>query len=389
MSPRLLLASIAVALLAGPLAIGCADAAPDDGAASTESAFTVDKGDRFVVSATPTRIVLRKRAGSVAFPFDERSLAGKAVLIHPVEKRGTDGVYARAERVTSDGDVLVVDSVPLTFAEMEAITEDEVVRIFVDSRAKLQTAPQGVRPLGWGGVGFNGLDFTTYVGLARPALLSPGVTVTHDIMRAKLEPDALVDYTRESGLELGLRATLDWKSKLLVTGRIGDTFYKSTPIDSPPLYVTVPIGGIPVPVRLDATAYIACSAIVVGPAEVSVEVSAAATLGGSVRIRPSADAAPSEWFTQGRWAPQADGKASAVPGIRGVTEGSIACALPRIELRARVAGVSGPFLAISPTVATSPTGVTFTATVGAGVEAELFGAKRAAEVTLVTWEPMR
>jgi hypothetical protein len=79
----------------------------------SESAFTVANGARFVVSATEDRIVLARHVVGVAFPFDEASLLGKAILIHPVEHRAEAGVYARALAVESKGDRLIVTSEPL------------------------------------------------------------------------------------------------------------------------------------------------------------------------------------------------------------------------------------------------------------------------------------
>ena len=114
------------ALAAGLVSGACAAPEGDGAATTTESAFTVSNGDRFVVSATPERIVLSKSVGGVAFPFDESSLLGKAILIHPVDRRAAGGVYARALSIEVQDDRFVVTSTPLSLAEMEKITEDEI-----------------------------------------------------------------------------------------------------------------------------------------------------------------------------------------------------------------------------------------------------------------------
>jgi hypothetical protein len=81
-----------------------------------------------------------KHADGAAFPFDKASLAGRALLIHPIARDAATGVYARALSITDEGDHLVVEREPLTFQEMEAITEDQIVRIFIDAVACVRAA---------------------------------------------------------------------------------------------------------------------------------------------------------------------------------------------------------------------------------------------------------
>jgi hypothetical protein len=88
------LLSFGVAVIGLGLAVACAAPPDDAGPGATVSAYTVESGSRFVVSATPRHIVPRKHAGGAAFPFDKASLAGKALLIHihPIARDAATGV---------------------------------------------------------------------------------------------------------------------------------------------------------------------------------------------------------------------------------------------------------------------------------------------------------
>jgi len=371
----------------GALAAGCA--APEgDGAASTASvsAFTVTHGDRFVVSATPERIVLSKEVDGVTFPFDETSLLGKALLIHPVDRRAETGVYARALSVDSDGDHLVVTSEPLTLAEMETITEDDIVRIYVDA-SRLNGSELRPQVAGnFGAIGFNGLNFSAFEGLSRPAFLGAGITLSHELTKVSLVPDVLVDWTHENGLELGLRADFAWHSKLTVGGQVGGEFYHSMTVSAPPLVVTIPIGPVPVPVTLSAAAFVACASVLTGPISAEIAVDVDASIGGSFYVHPTTDTAPTDWVHEGSWQPEVNGNASITPTFKGQLDGTISCAIPRIDLKALVAGVAGPYIAVTPsvTIADPPD---FNIAIAAGVQGKLLGRAAAAEVTLLTWRP--
>lgn len=380
-APLLLLIGAALA------APGCA--APDgDGAVATasQSAFTVSHGDRFVVSATPERIVLAKQVDGIPFPFDETALLGKALLIHPVDRRAANGVYARALDVASEGDHLVVTSEPLTLNEMESITEGDIVRIYVDASRLNGT---GLRPQvagSFGAVGFNGLSFSAFEGLSAPSFLGAGITLSHEIEKVSVSPDVLVDWSHEKGLELGMRSSFTWQSKLVVGGQVGGEFYHSTTISTPSVVVTVPIGPVPVPITLSASAFVACAAVLSGPISVEVAIAADANVGGSFYVRPTTNTAPADWVRQGSWAPEATGSASVTPTFTDKLDGTISCAIPRIDLKALVAGVAGPYLAITPSITISDDS-SFSVAVAAGVQGKLLGKAAATEVTLLTWTP--
>jgi hypothetical protein len=371
---------------AGALAAGCAAPEGDGAQTSAVSAFTVSHGDRFIVSATPERIVLSKEVDGVPFPFDEASLLGKALLIHPVDRRAATGVYARALSVESEGNRLVVTSEPLTLAEMESIAEDDIVRIYVDA-SRLDGS--GLRPQvagNFGALGFNGLNFSAFEGLSAPSFLGAGITLSHEVQKVSVSPDVLIDWSHENGLELGMRSTFAWHSKLTVGGQVGGEFYHSTTISTPSVVVTVPIGPVPVPITLSASAFVACAAVLSGPISVEVAIDADANVGGSFYVHPTSDTAPTDWVHQGTWTPEATGTASVTPTFEGKLDGTISCAIPRIDLKALVAGVAGPYLAITPSIAISDNS-SFSIAIAAGVQGKLLGEAAAAEVTLLSWTP--
>jgi hypothetical protein len=374
--------------------LACGAPAEESSESAGESAFTVSSGDRFVVSATQTEVVLRKRVDGVTFPFDEKSLAGKAILIHPLSARAETGVYARVRSIVSTDDRYVITSEPLSLSEMEDITEDEIVRIYIssnDGRLSPKVA-LGLHPLA-GADGdppppMEGFAPHLFQGLERPEKIGLGVTFANKIKHAAFDPDVLVEYKKETGLELGMRASLDWQSKVTLGGRVGGEFFRSASIKTPAYIVLVPIGPAVVPVSLTAEAYITCSAFVTGPAAVDLDIDVSAQLGGSMRVKKT-NRLPNDWVKPGRWEPQADGSASVKPDLRSAPMiGSVACALPRIQLKAFVAGVAGPYIAIQPTASVTPDELAFSATLSVGVEAQLFKRTVGTELVLKTWKPV-
>lgn len=373
--------------LLGLAAVACG--APDDESVSGgTSAFTVDSGDRFVVSASPTSIVLKKNVDGVDFPFDDAALLGKALLIHPVVHRADEGVYARATAVHDGGDRWEIDAEPLTLEEMETIAEDDVVRIYVKSSSGL-IQPSSLHPLGWGGVSMNGFDMGTGWSFQTPLAASPGISVSHHVAESSFAPEAIVDWSRGKGLEIGARGQLDWRSTLHISGNAAGEVFHSKEVESASYVVTVPIGIVPVPIALRAKGFVTCGVSVAGSAEITIDVDAHATLGGSFVVSPSKDTAPTDWVHEGRWAPTASGRASVTPTAKGSLDigGTISCAFPRIELHADVAGVAGPYLALTPLGVIDNDGAHFEGHVAAGLSAGVLGLSAGVEVNLYTWKP--
>jgi hypothetical protein len=387
------LAVVGLALVAATTTTACGSAS-EESASSGDSAFTVANGDRFIVSATPEQIVFKKVVDGTPFPFDETSLVGKAILIHPAPHRADLGVYARALSVASDDSTYTVTGQALTLAEMESISEDDIVRIYIDPSRARDAQPRAVRPgaltpqaVTW----FTpaGFSFGVGAGLAHSTYVAPGLALSNTIDDASLTPEVLVDWTKENGLELGFRASLSWRSTLKFTGRVagGKELYHSTELSSAPWVVTIPIGPVPVPVALTGVAFVTCSANGVGTVSGSVTLSADASLGGSVYIQPGLSA-PTSWVHEGSWPATCSGSADATPGD--LTFGdtvSVSCTVPRLALKAAIGGAAGPYLALAPNVVASNAGAMVSVAVVAGVSGAVMGIGGSVETTLVTWTP--
>lgn len=386
--------------LAATAASAACSSPVDDGVESGADAFTVESGDKFVVSASPERVVILKRVGAARFPFDAAGLRDKALLVHPVAKRAETGVVARAVDVADEGDRWVVAAKPLTLGEMAALREEEIVRVYVDGR-KLRSSRGAVRPLSvadWlepgriepkalSGFAFDGFDVDSGLDLGKAMHMQAGIGFSHKIVKSRFSPEALVEWSGESGLEVGFRAELEWESKLTFGGKVQGELFRSRTVETPPVYVVVPVGFLPLPVVLNATATVMCNASVSGPLEVSVDVAASAKLGGSLRVKPSTSEAPADWVSEGRWKPEADGSISVSLGAEPKIGANVGCSLPRIELKATVGGVAGPYLAVTPSISVGTDGAVFEGRVAGGVGAGMFGFGKGVELNLYTWKP--
>ena len=67
--------------------------------------------------------------------------------------------------------------------------------------------------------------------------------------------------------------------------------------------------------------------------------------------------------------------------------GGVSCAFPRIELHADVAGVAGPYVALTPLGVVDKDGAHFEGHVAAGLAAGALGLSAGVEVNLYTWTP--
>jgi hypothetical protein len=197
----------------------------------------------------------------------------------------------------------------------------------------------------------------------------------------------LLDWTEDKGLELGARADLHWESKLSIGGRVGGEFFRSATIESPPYIMTVPIGAVPVPVTLTASAMITCVALTSGPSAVAVTIAADAKVGGSFYVKSSLTTSPDSWVTPGTWTPEMSGSASVTPDLEDAPGITIQCALPRIEFKALVAGVAGVFLAATPLVTVAGPSPGIEGILTGGVRGKLFTREVGTEVRLLTWKP--
>jgi hypothetical protein len=108
------------------------------------------------VSADPEKIVLRKKAEGVDngdpsdqsndLPFTKEQLEGKALLIFPIDGITEDGVFSHADTVTDDGDTYTISATPLTFEEIDAATEEDIVRIKTPGTTEVQDKPSDDSP---------------------------------------------------------------------------------------------------------------------------------------------------------------------------------------------------------------------------------------------------
>lgn len=361
--------------LAFLLAAAACSQADDDGSSSAQAsstqAFTVEGGDKFVVSAASDHVVLEKRVGDIVFPFTKETLLGKAILIHPVGGRAADGVYSRATSIDETSQRLDIQATPLTLAEMASIAEDDIVRIYIPKSAA-SVAPQGLhvldsttQPTGVTtshSIGIDGLDLNGFLGITA-AKVGLGVTVKHRIDKAEFHPEILYGYSAERGLELGARASFSWQSHLTISGTVNQEFFHSASLETPPLRVALWIGWVPVPLTIKASAYVSCLAGFAGPADVTMTIKADANVGGSLRIDPNAE----DLVQSGAFEPTASMTGGvSFDDVQPKLNGTIACGVPRVDIKALVAGLAGPVVSIVPNVTLTDDGPGFELALYAG-----------------------
>jgi hypothetical protein len=396
------LGALLAIVVAGSAEVGCSDTSTDDGSTSSAEAVTVASGYKFVVSTSPNEVILRRKAEGRDFPFTINQLLGKAILIHPVDGK-SDGVYGRVLSAREDGAHLVLATHALSLEEMEVLTEDDVVRIFLDpsldtprlEKPTMTSAFRSLTPQGWSGLIGGDLDAAGKIELLPGIRLEEAITVTYDGGRLDLAPSLLASYSRDQGLEVGLRASLAWSSSISIRGAaaVRAKFFRTPQVGPPGVWITVPIGIFPVPVRLRLVGSLECEALGQVELDTKITMAMSAHAAGSVRVKPTGDV-PSTWVSQGQWPFEVGGSASAdVTGTVNPGAGSgFECTLPRVELQTLVAGVAGPYLAVTPKLRRlrSEQGVpegSIDVALKAGLRGQLFGREAIAEVDLVSWSP--
>jgi len=398
--PALLLG--ALGSLAGSTLGGCA--APEgEETQSTEEAYTVANGDRYLVSGEPGKVVLRKSVDGKTFPFAPEEIRGKAILLHPIKRKLEAGLYARAVSVEETESTYVVTTEPLLFEEMEELAESNIIRIYVDralpkvngDAATMALGPQtfagelggGIRPAAWGGLLTGELPIEGELG---PLAVAPRIRVGLESADLRLKPQARAGWQRGRGLELGFKMDYGWDATLAFEAEMKAGFKFETPrVRTPTIVVAVPIGPVPVPVTLGLAGNFECRAL--GTVEITgkVIVHIAASFGGSSFLKPSIRTAPSQWVKPGAWPWQATGSASLTrEGSFEIAPGAeLECLVPRVDLETLVAGVAGPFLTVAPVVGIGTEGAEVGVEIKAGLEAKLFGREARGEVVLLSWSP--
>ncbi len=391
-----LFALLGVVAIASLGSAGCA--APDEDSAASEAAYTVPNGAKHVVSAEPRRVVLRKEVDGNTFPFAAEELVGKAIIIHPINEKTEQGVYAWVRSADERAGNYELTTEPLGLEEMEEITEPQIVRIYLDRSltqlrgdgaqlASFGLATPSVRPLGWGGALTGELPLEGEIG---NIAIAPRVKVWQQDGSLSFRPQGKVDYQRGRGLELGFRVDYNWESTLAFDAEFRAGMVFETPrVRTPRTVVAVPIGPVPVPVTLGLAGSFECKALGAVEAKGAIKIRINASFGGSSFIKPSTRVPPSRWVTQGSWPYAARGSASVRPvGTFSAAPGAEAeCLVPRIDLETLVAGVAGPFIALAPAVEISGEGVEIGVELKAGVEATLLGREARGEVVLLSWHP--
>ena len=398
---QLALGAFAITLGVAPT-LACSPASESTDTHSGD-ALTLANGDRYVVSADPKSgvVVLRTSVEGVPLPYDEKKMVGKAMLIHPLADRAEHGLFARVTdaRTNRVHERLELTTTPLTLEEMSALREDELLRIYLAS-TRSGVALQNVRPLseetsstttssfgGWSGALAGGFPSVWLVAPTPGTVAFVGSVGFPKTPSLGLEPEGKIAFERGTGLEVGLRGKLAPKIAIEMHGVAGARvpIFVTPEVQTPPLTVLVPIGPVPVPVQLALSGSMRCDMIAGGRIDGILSVSAEVHFGGSAHFNPHHDTDPSEWVTPGEWpyelASRLDVK---VDGKLGAGVGFI-CIAPRVNLDVTVAGMTGPYVALVPTINALEDHVEVRPSLRAGWSARtmLFGSPARAEFELL------
>lgn len=395
---------VLTATVASLALMGCDGADPAASPSATADAYTVPNGDRYVESADAELVVLKKSVDGEPFPFKADAMIGKAILIHPVKAKLETGLYARVISVEELDSVYRLETKPLLLEEMDAIVEDDIIRIYIDrqltSASRNQPAAAAfpdlqsgvfdfdtnVAPQAWGGALTGELPLEGEIG---NLALVGNVRVSQPTASMSLRPQARVGWERARGLELGFKFDYQWQSTLAFDADFSAGFSFSTPpVRTPTTVVVVPIGPVPVPVTLGLAGYFECRAVTPGTVRGKVAIKVKLAMGGSSFIKPSLGGSQ-RWVTPGLWPWTASGSATVERDGAFALEGGaeVECLVPRIDLETLVAGVAGPFLTVAPAVEIGGEGLEIGVEVKAGVKASLFGREARGEVILLSWSP--
>jgi hypothetical protein len=408
-----------LALLAPLVALelsGCSSAPSDEALATVAAAdaYTVENGDRFVVGMQGDRLVLRKSVEGARFPFSAEEIRGKVMVIHPIHGEGKEGLEgglcARATEVTEGERVFTIATSPLTLDEMEQVEEDDIIRIYLDRdlpRVDAETAAglglqllpwnrPDLRIQGWGGLLSGELGFGLSAPIDPDSGLGTSISIKRENTHFSLTPEARAGWVRRRGFELGFRANVDFTTSLSMTGSLSrrGTIFETPKLRSPRIVVVVFVGFLPVPVTLGVNGNISCSASAKAEVSGALDFHFRARVGGSSFIYPRAGAAPSDWLSQGAWPYESTVDAGVTPrDFRLVGSVGVSCNVPRIELETLIAGLTGPYVTLVPSLGVETTDgealkVNRSLKLGAGLKVSALGFREAAaDVTLLSWSP--
>jgi hypothetical protein len=377
--------------------------------AGDEQDLTLQDGSKYVASASAAHIVLRKKVGDRPLAVTAEELPGKAVLIYPMKGAAEAGVFSWARAVRDTGDTLDIDAEPLGLDEIASLSEDDVVRIYMDRSiptlgpttnttvgtnaeqvGALLPLPSGsgLRPASFTGA-LVGQPVVVHSLSAQTAASFVG-TVSPGIDEFSVAPALLLGNT--NGLEIGARLDFSTEIRLGIhgTSTASEPFVNSEQTLAS-RWVVLPIGGIPVPFEIALSIGIACSANLSVAIDTTIAFRAAVRAGGSFVIDPRAGTDPSTWVRGGSWPNELTVDGSV--GDDGTFDPSLglSCQFPRLIVSATPVGkLGGAYVAVGPGVRWPMTGdapvPAMFATLSAGVWGKVLGKQMTVEVVLLRWQ---
>ena len=413
----------------------CAPAAEESG--SSEEAITLDDAAKFVVSATPERVVLRKEVDGERFPLAASELLGKALLVHPIRGKAEGGVFLWAHQVRDAGDELVVTGELLDFDDLVTLDadprgEERIVRIYIDAALKpVEQAPNQAPTQAPGGVvtssidPFADLDFGVRTRNISGALTGnfPQVWAWSEITKntsafasvSNVKADGFrsnfnteFGMAKGTGIDLGFTGSVDWKLQFDLNAVAGG---RTALFETPQIVLLermgfIPIAGIPVPSMLRVYAYSGCYAVgglkYQGTITAGIHVSASA----SVHFTPS-QGDPTTWIRPGN-IPNKLEVEPFVDAVGPAPSAGIVCHVGRVNVDLEIgrickgpketcgAMVIAPYLGLVPQVfvsdgrliAQEPGAKAYlSASLRFGAYGRMFGKGVSAEIDLLRWAP--
>lgn len=430
----LLLVSTAFAALAGcsgnDAAAGGANQAP----------LTLSEGHRYLVRIDGDQVVLKRHVDGHPLPFDDAAFVGKNLVIHPSDASGDDGLFARVESESVDGDLLTLHVRPLGIDEIAKASLDGDDTLTLYKNAKLAALPTilpnaaGVHePVEAGAAGSYGVGTQSFTeGALRlmsdstepqsgttvewpPTIggmigftgaLSGGASVKFRDTDFSFVPGLSGRWIEDRGLELGadldlkVRFTMDIDALALASKPVIEkvaekdllTLTKAGPVTL--FEAPVLLGGVYTTVGVKGS--LGCYGRVEQHFKGSVVVDIEAKVAGSVVFEVSPSSSSDKWITEGNTPFDASGHADVHFDADDVsTNPSLYCELPRLTVyvqpggklldtlggpRAYVAAVGKYYTSWEDEGGFKVQGV-------AGITAKPLGKTVTAEMPLVTWRP--
>lgn len=411
---------------------------------ATDDALTLDDASKFVVSATPDRIVLQKQVADATFPLEAADLVGKALMIHPIKGRAEGGVFSWARKVEDTGSQIIVQGELLDFDDLMQLDadprgEDRIVRIYVDDKlVPVDKAPNTATPQAAltassasGGLTTRSLDLPIDLGL-EPRGLSGALTgefpqvwiwtelskrgsgfanvsdVQSDGFKANFNTTFGIEKGRS--IDLGFSFNADWKVSFRLNAVAGgrEPIFETKQLPLLERAGFIPISGVPVPAMLRVYAYSGCYAV--GGLKFSGKITAGVHVAASASVRFSPrEGEPEKWIEPGNL-PNALDVTPFVEAEGVAPSAGIMCHVGRVNADLEIgricrgpletcgAMVIAPYLGLVPQVFVSDGALIgqepglksfLSASLRFGAWGKLFGRGVSAELDLLRWAPDR